>query len=113
MKPLHEEEDTQSELLQNDNKGDINATKQGRDYSSIIDKEKLAKRKKIKWGIIGLLILIAVILAIVLPLTLKKSGGGGNNDNPDKPIVYSHYNPYGTKESTNLQSNISGILFAP
>lgn len=108
-----EDEDTQSDLLQNDKQQptNINATKQGRDYSSIIDKDKLAKRKKIKWGIIGLLILIAVILAIVLPLTLKKSGGGGGNNN--KPFTFEHYNPYKLKVSTELQSNVSGTISAP
>lgn len=109
MKPLTDE-DTQSELLQtNTEKGDnINATKVGRDYSSIIDKDQIAKKKRLKWIIIGLIILIIVILAIVLPLTLKKS-----HDNPSPPIIYPHYNPYKTKDGTYLQSNISGVLEAP
>lgn len=53
--------------------------------------------------------MIIVILAIVLPLTLKKGG----HDNPSPPVIYSHYNPYYTKESKNLQSNMSGIISAP
>lgn len=54
--------------------------------------------------------MIIVILAIVLPLTLKKGG----HDNPSPPpVIYSHYNPYSTKESKNLQSNMSGIISAP
>lgn len=76
----------------------INATQnvtqnqtQGRDYSSIIDKDQMRRKKYIKWGIIGGIALIALILAIVLPLTLKSDGGGGN---PDTPVIPKHYNPY-------------------
>ena len=106
MKPLADE-DTQSELLENEKDDKAPETKAGRDYSSIIDKDQLKKKKRIKYGIIGLLILIVVILAIVLPLTLKK----GNS--PYVPFTYPHYNPYSTKSSVDLQSNVSGVIQAP
>lgn len=53
-----------------------------------------AKRKKyIKWGIIGAVILIVVTLAIVLPLTL--GGGGGDNPvDPHPPLPAGLMNPY-------------------
>ena len=107
MKPFAEE-DTQSELLENEKGDKAPDTKAGRDYSSIIDKDQLKKKKRIKYGIIGLLILIVIILAIVLPLTLKK---GDSPYNP--PITYPHYNPYSTKSSVFLQSNMSGVIQAP
>lgn len=60
-----------------------------------MDPEK--KKKYIKWGIIGTLILIALTLAIVLPLTLGK--GGDPKPTPPSPpgppfdqgINYYHY----------------------
>jgi len=71
------------------------------------------KRKKvIKWGIIGALILIAVILAIVLPLTLSKKDGGGNG--PITPVA-PHYNPYKLSKDDVKDdgSSFSGIIKAP
>jgi len=38
------------------------------------------KKKKILFGVVGFLILIGVILAIVLPLTLKKKDDGNGED---------------------------------
>ena len=77
---------------------DINQTAtKGRDYSSIIDEKAIKKKKYIKWGIIGALILIAVILAIVLPITLsKKDNGGGDGPTPPPPgpPIPESYNPY-------------------
>jgi hypothetical protein len=78
---------------------DINATAtKGRDYSSIIDEKAIKKKKYIKWGIIGALILIAVILAIVLPITLSNKDNGGNNPPnppiPPAPPIPDSYNPY-------------------
>lgn len=52
--------------------------------------------------------MIAIILAIVLPLTLKKSGGG---DGPTPPIPQ-NYNPYSAKTVTNQGSNVTLILEA-
>ena len=53
------------------------------------------KRKKyIKWGIIAAIILIAVILAIVLPLTLNKNGGGGDDNGPVPQPPLDKLNPY-------------------
>lgn len=55
----------------------------------------LKKKKIIKFGLIGLLI-VAVILAIVLPLTLKPKPP--NPDNPPTPgpptPPLDYYNPY-------------------
>ena len=51
------------------------------DSEPIVNQQAAAdkkKKKKIIFGAIGLLVLIGVILAIVLPLTLKKSDGGFN-----------------------------------
>lgn len=78
-----------------------------------IDSEEDAKKKKyIKWGIIGAIILIAVVLAIVLPLTLIKSDDGGGGGNPPVPP---HYNPYKAHEKNfqRQQSVVSGFIAAP
>jgi hypothetical protein len=53
------------------------------------------RRKYIKWGIIGGVVTVCVVLAIVLPLTL---GGGGKPPGPTppapKPVVAAGQNPY-------------------
>lgn len=67
-----------------------------------------AKRKKyIKWGIIGAVALIAVVLAIVLPLTL---GGGGNDNGGHGPLPPGQMNPYGAVAGTAKYSG-SGTQF--
>lgn len=47
------------------------------------DHDDAAKKKKIKYGIIGGVALVAITLAIVLPLTL---GGGGKPKPPVPPV---------------------------
>lgn len=77
------------------------------------DDERSQKRKKyIKWGIIGAIIVIAVILAIVLPLTLKKGGGGGDDNGPVPQPPLTKQNPYTVDESkiVDNQVSITGIL---
>ena len=62
-----------------------------------------AKRKKyIKWGIIGGIVLILVVLAIVLPLVLIKGGGGGD-DNGRKPLPPGQMNPYSTVPGSSVR----------
>jgi len=74
-----------------------------------------AKRKKyIKWGIIGGIALIAVVLAIVLPLTL--GGGGGNNGDNHGPLAPGQMNPYDSVQGSEVYSpsgsSFSGYLLA-
>jgi hypothetical protein len=76
------------------------------------------KKKYIKWGIIGAIILIVVVLAIVLPITLTKK----NNDNPitpptppappGPPIPDGDWNPYATDGGSLVTSayGFSGII---
>ena len=54
----------------------------------------LKKKKIIKFGLIGLLI-VGVILAIVLPLTLKRKPDPDNPPTPGPPTPpLDYYNPY-------------------
>lgn len=61
------------------------------------------RKKKIIYGIIGFVVLVGIILAIVLPLTLKKKD---NPPGPDPsptpapiPFNYPEYNPYEVDDS--------------
>lgn len=76
------------------------------------DPRSQKKKKYIKWGIIGGIILIAVILAIVLPLTLKSSGGGGDNNGPVPQPPLDKENPYSADPNkvVDNQVSITGIL---
>lgn len=80
-------------MITNHGGNDINVTTtKGRDYSSIIDEKTIVRKKRIKWGVIGLLILIAIILAIVLPITLhKKHNDDPDNPTPPAPTGYNNY----------------------
>lgn len=57
---------------------------------------------------IGILVLIGVILAIVLPLTLKKS----DDDNGTNPIDSQEFNPFGVDTTTYTPTvfNVSFVL---
>lgn len=80
----NDSEGTRTELLPG---GQVNAT--SGNSGTTRTPEQQAKRKKIiKWGIIGAIITIIIILAIVLPLTLIKSDD--NNSPPFPP----GFNPY-------------------
>ena len=80
-----EDEGSQAELLQGGG-GQLNGTSKA---SELVQTDKQAKRKKlIKWGIIGAIILIIIILAIVLPLTLQ------NSDDKKGPPFGPGFNPY-------------------
>ena len=82
-------------MITNHGGNDINVTTtKGRDYSSIIDEKAIVRKKRIKWGVIGLLILIAIILAIVLPITLHKKSHNDDPDNPPAPPAPTGYNNY-------------------
>lgn len=63
-----------------------------------------AKKKKIFIGV-GILLLIGVILAIVLPLTLK-----GGSDDGINPITTPEYNPYAV-DGTTIQATVFNQLF--
>jgi hypothetical protein len=71
--------------------------------------EDAAKRKKIKWAIIGSILFVVVVLAIVLPLTLIKHGGG--DDNGHGPLPPGQMNPYGGIANT-AQFDGSGTRFS-
>ena len=64
-----------------------------------------AKKKKICYGIIGFLIVLGVILAIVLPLTLKKKDDPEPTpptpqpENPISPFDWQEYDPYVVDDS--------------
>ncbi len=64
-----------------------------------------AKKKKIIFGLIGLLILIGVILAIVLPLTLKSSDDSGSG-----PLSTQEFNPFKIDPTYNKFSVFKGEL---
>lgn len=71
-----------------------------------------ARRKKyIKWGIIGGVALIVIVLAIVLPLTLIKHG---DDDNGHGPLPPGNMNPYsfipGSQKSSGSGTSVSGLL---
>jgi hypothetical protein len=82
--------------------------------SPIENEEK--RRKMIKWGIIGAVGLIIVILAIVLPLTL---GGGGDNPGPKPPpspvgptpLPSGLMNPYSTDNKATYSSPSGTLLY--
>ena len=51
---------------------------------------------------LGILILVGVILAIVLPLTLKKKDDP--IDNPSDPYTYKEFNPFGLDKTTVVET---------
>ena len=62
-----------------------------------IDEKAALRKKRIKWGIIGGLILIVVVLAIVLPLTLIHHGDDPFPPcDPHGPLGPGAMNPYQT-----------------
>jgi hypothetical protein len=68
------------------------------------------KKKYIKWGVIGGVILIIVILAIVLPISL---GGGGNKPEPTPgppAPIDEGINFYMVQNETKTAYSLSGIL---
>jgi hypothetical protein len=75
--------------------------------------EKKERNKKIlKWGIIGLVI-VGIILAIVLPLTLRKKPDPDNPPTPTPPLEY--YNPYVIDKASIkiLPAQTTGIIRVP
>lgn len=72
-----------------------------------------AKRKKyIKWGIIGAIILIIVVLAIVLPIVLTNKGGGDNPTPTPVPPIPPGENPYylDEKDVQNDTYSLKGVI---
>lgn len=68
------------------------------------------KKKYLKWGLIGGLLLIALTLAIVLPLTL---GGKNNPDNPTPtpdPPFSTGVNYYMLGDVLTTRFQMSGVL---
>ena len=83
---MNRDVDTERDPLTKNDHNKINDTdKDG--SNSIIDHQKIRKKKLIKRGIIGGIILIIVILVIVLPIVLTRKKDDNNNppDNPDVP----------------------------
>ena len=74
-----------------------------------------ARRKKIKWIIIGSVLLVIVILAIVLPLTLIHHGGDDNGGGHG-PLPPGQMNPYNAIPNTakydGKGTRFSGYLLA-
>ena len=69
----YDDENSEEKLIK-DNQKIQNQTKEATQ-----DMEQSERKKKIiKWSVIGGIVTIAVVLAIVLPITLKKK----NDDNP-------------------------------
>lgn len=68
-----------------------------------------AKKKKIKWAIIGVLIVIALVLVITLPIVLTRGGGG------DGPAPIQGYNVYqlNTSSLTSIQYKFAGNISGP
>jgi len=94
---------------QNDEKAKL-VNFSGNETNPIRDNAK-AKKKKILFIGIGLLILIGVILAIVLPLTLKKDdGGGGGGGGGEDPFSVQEYNPYTVDQGNVTFSTYKGDL---
>lgn len=89
-----------------------NITNDG-DAEELLAAQRNEKKKKIiKFGIIGLLI-VGVILAIVLPLTLKKKPDDPPSPPPAPPLEY--YNPYviDPKSVQVFPSRTTGIISVP
>ena len=62
------------------------------------------KKKKIIYGAIGAVLVIGIVLAIALPLALKKDDENPDNPpgpppTPPLPYDYQEYNPYTTDDS--------------
>jgi len=67
-------------------KPNINSEKGGTTADMDHDLKQAKRRKMIKWGIIGTIILVVLVLVIVLPIVLtRSSGGGGGNVVPVTP----------------------------
>ena len=81
----HDTESSQADLLpgvKGKNRSESYSIERG---GGITDEQRAKKKKIIKWAVIIGILVIAVILAIVLPLTLKSSSDD---------TVPSGYNPY-------------------
>jgi len=75
-----------------------------------MDPEK--KKKYIKWGIIGTLILIALTLAIVLPIVLSKDDKKPDPPppNPPSPPIQEGVNYYHYTDVLVDRSSVEGFL---
>lgn len=69
-----------------DDKTPLNQSDQTGKLKNNIDK---SKKKKVVWGVVIAILIVGVILAIVLPLTLKSSGGGHTD-----AFLTQEYNPF-------------------
>jgi cell division septation protein DedD len=87
--------------------------------SDEVDHAAIKRKKYIKWGIIGALIIIALILVITLPIVLTKK-----DDNPSPgpapgptpgPPGGDKYNPYNVDPEKIVydQVSLSGVLEVP
>ena len=56
-----------------------------------------SKKKKIIIGVVSGIVVIGIILAIVIPLSLKSNDD--NNTNPPDPFHFQEYNPYKVDEN--------------
>ena len=85
--------------------------------------EQQAKKKRLKWILIGIALTIVVVLAIVLPIVLTKSSSSpddptppGPGPDPDPHHTFSNetiYNPYNVSVYVDSQNSIDGFISSP